>query len=342
MKRSILLKISGRVQGVHFRAHTKKLADQLGLSGYAKNRDDGTVEIFAQGEEKKILQLVHSLEQGSLLSKVEGIEWKFGEVINHLQDFSILRTGNLLTDQVQAFSNLGKQLLLPEGTTVPKHVVIIPDGNRRWARERGLPTFEGHRKGFSQAKNLLETAKQLGIKTLTLWAFSTENWDRSEEEKKFLFEAYRGLIKDSRADALKNKVCVRRLGRDDRFPRDILQNLNALVAETRDFSNYFLNIALDYGGRDEIARTVRKLIEAKTKAEEVSENVLASFLDTAGVSDPDFIIRTSGEQRLSGILPWQGVYAELYFAKVHFPDFDQKEFQKAIEEYSHRQRRFGR
>ncbi len=225
---------------------------------------------------------------------------------------------------------------------IPQHVVIIPDGNRRWAKERGLPPHEGHRKGFSQVKHLLEAAKEAGVKTLTLWGFSTENWNRSEEEKMFLFEAYRGLLRDSRKDAMKNKVRVRRLGRDDRFPRDIIENLNALAEETKGFSNYYLNIALDYGGRDELTRMVKKLVAAGTTVEEVTPELIESYLDTAGSSDPDLIIRTSGEQRLSGILPWQGVYAELYFTQKHFPDFNKEEFMKAVKEYSHRHRRFGR
>lgn len=225
---------------------------------------------------------------------------------------------------------------------VPKHVVIIPDGNRRWARERNFPAIEGHRVGFNRFKEIAKEARKLGIKTLTIWGFSTENWDRSKEEVDYLFELFVQVIAVFSREVVKNKIRFRHLGRKDHLPNCIINALVKLEKKSRGFTDYNLNLALDYGGRDEIIRAVNKILACKKKLKSINSKTFCQYLDTAGISDPDLIIRTSGEQRLSGMLPWQAVYAELYFPKVYFPDFDRKAFREAIEEYARRQRRFGK
>lgn len=228
---------------------------------------------------------------------------------------------------------------------VPRHVAIIPDGNRRWARERGLPIFEGHRRGFDLAVKLARQARQMGIYCLTLWGFSTENWQRSKKEVNYLMRLYGVMIDKFLPDARKDKVKIIHLGRKDRLPKALVKKIKEAQEATENNQKYILCIALDYGGRDEILRAIQKMLTIHHKPfaiRQLNEAYFAQFLDTAGLPDPDLIIRTSGEQRLSGFLPWQTVYAELYFPSCHFPDFTPDKFTKAIEEYSRRQRRYGK
>lgn len=338
--RGLIIKISGRVQGVHFRGKAKIIADDLNLTGYAKNLPDGTVEIIVEGSEDSLYQFLEWAQQGSTLAKVEGFEYRWQPVTNSYQNFQVIRQGNILTDQLQAFTNLGKKLLLPEDTNLPDHLVLIPDGNRRWARERNLSTFEGHRRGLNRANDISNASRKLGISTFTLWGFSTENWDRAEEEKDHLFHLFQEMIGKMGKDAKKDQIRFRHLGRKDRLPETLVKKLNNLETETSRYTKYNSNIALDYGGRGEIVRGIQKAIR-EGKAGSITEKSFSKFLDTHGLQDPDFIIRTSGEQRLSGILPWQGTYAELYFSPLHLPDFDTIAFQTALLDYSSRQRRFG-
>lgn len=339
--RGLLIKISGRVQGVHFRGKAKIIADSLNLVGYAKNLPDGTVEIFAEGSEDSLTQFLQWAQTGSTLAKVEGFEYHWKEVTNNYKDFQVIRQGNIITDQLQAFTNLGKKLFLPEDTNLPNHLVLIPDGNRRWAKDHNLPTFEGHRRGLNRARDIGNQSRKLGISTFTLWGFSTENWDRSEEEKQHLFKLFDEMVDKMGKDAKKDQIRFRHLGRKDRLPDTLIKKLNKLETETSRYTSYNVNVALDYGGRDEIVRGIQKAITQGTKADYITEKSFSKFLDTSGLQDPDFIIRTSGEQRLSGILPWQGTYAELYFSPLHLPDFDTTAFQTALLNYSSRQRRFG-
>ena len=225
---------------------------------------------------------------------------------------------------------------------IPKHVVIIPDGNRRWAKEKNLPSIEGHRVGFNRFKEVVREAQKLGIKTLTIWGFSTENWDRSKEEVDYLFKLFKTILTTFSKEAIKNEVRFRHLCRKSKLPRFIINALVRLENKTKKFSNYNLNLALDYGGRDEIVRAINKILACRKSLKDIDNETFNQYLDTAGLDDPDLIIRTSGEQRLSVMLPWQAVYAELYFPKVYFPDFDKKAFHEAIAEFSRRKRRFGK
>lgn len=227
---------------------------------------------------------------------------------------------------------------------VPNHIAIIPDGNRRWAKERGLPTFEGHRRGYEAGRKLVEKIRELGISTVTFWAFSTENWNRSKEEVGYLMKLYETFIDRNLEDALKEKVKIIHLGRKDRIPKSLLKKINQAEEKTKGFKEYYLNIALDYGGHDEIIRAIQRLKDSNFKVQSLTAETFGQFLDTNSqpYPNPDLIIRTSDEERLSGFMPWQSEYSEFYFADCYFPDFNEEELEKAIHEYAKRKRNFGR
>ena len=236
----------------------------------------------------------------------------------------------------------GEQLL-PTGTEVPNHLVIIPDGNRRWAKNRGLPTFEGHRVGFQLTPKIARASRDFGINTLTIWAFSTENWKRTDAEITYLMRMYDWFIGHHLKEAKRDGVRIIHLGRKDRIPQFLRKKIEKAEKETAGNVNNILNIALDYGGRDELLRATKKMLEEKTDPEDLNEETFASFLDTKRqpYPYPDLLIRTSGEERISGIFPWQSAYTEFYFVEEHFPDFSVKKLREAILEYSNRVRRFG-
>lgn len=221
-----------------------------------------------------------------------------------------------------------------------KHIAFILDGNRRWARERGLPTIAGHKKGYERIHDIIAHAKKSGIKHVTFWAFSTENWKRDQEEVQGLISIFRNIFQQKLLDRIhkhKVKVCI--LGDMTRFPEDIQAQTQKLIDETKDYTDITVNIALNYGGRAEILRAANELL--KQQAESVDEERFSSLLYTHGQPDPDLIVRTGGEQRLSGYLLWQAEYSELYFTKTYWPDFDEKAFDAAVAEFNTRQRRFG-
>tara|TARA_Y100000310_G_C20696541_1_gene826104 strand:+ start:2186 stop:2881 length:696 start_codon:yes stop_codon:yes gene_type:complete len=224
---------------------------------------------------------------------------------------------------------------------IPEHVCLIPDGNRRWAKENGLVDSEGHvRAGsYENIKSLVDEAKDLGVKYLSMWAFSTENWKRSIAERKILFSVILKLVKSFREDALREKVRFRHIGRKDRLPSDLIKEIENLENETSDFSDFNVQLFLDYGGRDEMIRAFGKLLERGKS--DVSEEDVLECLDTYGIPEPDLIIRTSGEQRTSGFLPFLGTYSEWVFSDLYFPDFKAVDLRKAIEDFSVRGRRFG-
>ncbi len=235
------------------------------------------------------------------------------------------------------------------------HVAIIPDGNRRWAKDHHLPSLMGHRRGFDRAVEIGRTARDMGIHTLTLWGFSTENWNRSRSEVNYLMGIFESMFDKHLEEAKKNETRIYHLGRKDRLPKSLLQKITEAEQETRSFTRHVFNIALDYGGHDEILRAIVKAVaDSKGKAEDYFQSrgkyhdkyPYYAFKDHLDTGDqpypyPDLIIRTSGEYRLSGYLLWQSAYSELYFEKVHFPDFTPDRFKRAILEYSNRKRRFG-
>lgn len=224
---------------------------------------------------------------------------------------------------------------------LPKHIVLIPDGNRRWARENGLPVREGHRRGFEVVLDTARAADSWGIKYFTVWAFSTENWDRSKLEVGNLMRLFRDILQNHLKEFLKKRIRIVHLGRKDRLPRFLRITLEKVIKLTEKNDRFILNIALDYGGRDEIIRAVRKIISDGKDPEKISEAEFKKYLDTNGEPEPDLIIRTSGEQRLSGMMPFQAAYAEYYFEKCHLPDFNSDKLKAAILDYSSRRRRFG-
>ena len=224
---------------------------------------------------------------------------------------------------------------------LPKHIVLIPDGNRRWAKEHGLPTQEGHRRGFEQAMEVMRAAEKWGIKYFTIWAFSTENWNRTKLEVSYLMRLYKQMLTKHLMEFIESGVKVLHLGRRDRIPGFLKKVIDEVIKKTAKNNRLVLNIALDYGGRDEIVRAVKKIIRQGKDPNKLTEQEFKKYLDTNGTPEPDLIIRTSGEQRISGMMPFQAAYAEYYFEKGHLPHFTTQKLKKAILDYSARQRRFG-
>lgn len=226
---------------------------------------------------------------------------------------------------------------------VPCHLAIIMDGNRRWAKERGLPGFEGHRKGAEKIRQLVKWCKARGIKTVTLYAFSTENWNRSPEEVNFLMKLFGIFLAKESKELQRNKVRLRVIGQRERLSVSLQEKIKKAEDLTKDCEEGTLVLAVSYGGRDEIVRAVKKAFLLNgVVLDRLTEEKLEDCLDTAGLPDPDLIIRTSGEQRTSGFLLWQSVYSELYFTGKYWPDFSEKDLDEALAEYAKRQRRFGK
>lgn len=229
-----------------------------------------------------------------------------------------------------------------EKNKLPRHVAIIMDGNGRWAKERGFSRNEGHKKGSEVVKKITNYAEKLGIEYLTVYAFSTENWKRPQDEVDGLMNLLRRYLKNHIKDTKKNNAKFRVIGDRIGLPQDIQNQIEELEGLTKDKSGIWINIAINYGGRDEIIRACRHMIEARVEPNALNEELFESFLDTKGIPDPDLMIRTSGEMRTSNYLPWQLAYSEFYFTPCLWPDFTTKEFDKALEEYSNRKRRFGK
>ena len=228
---------------------------------------------------------------------------------------------------------------------IPQHVAIILDGNGRWAKSKGMPRNYGHSRGAKNLEVICEDAYNMGIKYLTVYLFSTENWKRSKEEVDGLMKLFRSYLKKCIKLADKNKMRVRVIGEISAFDQDIQDSIVRLEEYSSKYDEIYFQIALNYGSRDEIVRGIRKLaqdaIDGKVKPEEIDEHVFENYLDTAGIPDPDLMIRTSGELRLSNFLLWQLAYTEFYFTDVAWPDFNKAELVKAIEKYNQRDRRYG-
>ncbi len=224
---------------------------------------------------------------------------------------------------------------------LPRHVAIIMDGNGRWARRRGLPRIYGHKRGADRVRTIVESCRQLGVPVLTLYAFSDENWGRPKEEVSFLMDMLGDFLRSEIASMKANGIRFRTIGRTERLPKTAQKWIDKAVAETAENRGLVLNLALSYGGRGEILQAIKRMEAAGGIPEDLREEHLAIHLDTAGLPDPDLIIRTSGEQRISNFLLWQAAYAELYFTEVLWPDFDEKELFQALVDYQSRQRRFG-
>lgn len=228
---------------------------------------------------------------------------------------------------------------------IPNHVAIILDGNGRWARAKGLPRNMGHVEGAKTVEVICEEAYKMGIQYLTVYAFSTENWNRPKEEVDALMKLLRNYMKTCLKTAEKNRMCVRVIGEKSRLDEDIRTRIEELEEATKNNDGLHFQIAINYGGRDEIVRAVRNVAEdvksGKISADQITESLFDDYLDTHGIPSPDLLIRTCNEQRISNFLLWQLAYTEFYFTEVAWPDFTKEELEKAVEAYNHRNRKFG-
>lgn len=224
---------------------------------------------------------------------------------------------------------------------VPFHIALIPDGNRRWAKRKGLGVLIGHDKGIENLANMLKWCREAGVRVFTAWGFSTENFSRDRSEVQGLMKLFEKKLLESegRNEVHKYRIRVRVLGRIGQFPKKVQEKIREVMEKTKHYDRYYLNILLGYGGRQELIDAVQKLVR---EGKGVSEQGIANSLYTSGIPDPDLVIRTSGEQRTSGFLPWQSAYSEWYFSKKLWPDFTKRDFKAALREYARRKRRFGK
>lgn len=230
---------------------------------------------------------------------------------------------------------------------IPQHIVLFPDGNRRWARKRGLPTLKGHQKGYQNLLNLCNWCKEGGVKVLTAFGFSTENWNRSKEEVTYLMKLFETGLKEHVKKYKEKKVDknrelrVRIIGQKERLPKPLQEAIKEVEELTKDNKKFQLNLAVSYGGRWDILQAMRRIAADGVAPEKINEELFEKYLSTVGLPAPDFIIRAGGEKRLSNFVLWQAAYSELYFSDKLWPAFSKKDFDEALEEFSRRQRRYG-
>jgi undecaprenyl diphosphate synthase len=224
---------------------------------------------------------------------------------------------------------------------VPQHIAIIMDGNGRWAKERGQPRLRGHRAGTENIRRIIESCAEFGVKVLTLYAFSTENWRRPDDEVNGLMMILAEVIDRETRKLHENGVQLRHIGSLVGVPRGLQQRVRHAVELTRYNSRLVVNVAFNYGGRAELVDAVKRLVADGVKPDEITEDLISSYLQTAGLPDPDLIIRTAGELRVSNFLLWQGAYAEFWSTPLYWPDFDRSELERALGDYGRRHRRFG-
>lgn len=243
----------------------------------------------------------------------------------------------------QCFNN---SRIVLDPSKLPRHVAIIMDGNGRWAKSKGLPRIYGHKKGAEVAKKIIYKTKELGIPYLTLFAFSKENWLRPEEEIKTLLELLKSYLDAEFEEMKKGGIKFKVIGDKEDFPKDLQEKLELIEKTTEKNDKMVLCMALSYGGKNEIVKATRKLAEevkkGKISPEDIDEKLFRNFLDTKDIPDPDLLIRTSGEMRISNFLLFQLAYTEFYFTSIYWPDFDENEYLKALYSYQQRERRFGR
>ena len=228
-------------------------------------------------------------------------------------------------------------------SSVPKHIALILDGNRRWARKQGLAALNGHREAANRVESLLDRLDELGVQTVTLWGFSTENWKRDQMQVQGLMSLFEEFIDKYKQKAIKNEIRVIHLGRKDRLPQSLIEKIDSIEQETQSFSRRVINMALDYGGRDEVLRAVRRIQDQGVSAEDLTEENFNQYLDTSSnpSPEPDMIVRSGGEMRMSGFMIWQGIYAEYYFIDKFFPELTPDDMDDIVAEYARRERRFG-
>ena len=242
-----------------------------------------------------------------------------------------------------AFRKLLHYFLLPSPTSfiIPQHIAIIMDGNRRWAKKKSLARKMGHHKGAKNLKNIISHIYSLNIKYLTVYAFSTENWNRSKSEITQLIDLLNEFLSNESEEFIKKEIKIKMLGDLSKFSQNIVNKINNLENKTKNFKNFQVNIALNYGSREEIIYAFNKYKESKVFPKKLTEKSFENYLYTINVPDPELIIRTGGEYRLSNFLLWQAAYSELYFSKKYWPEFNKKDLYKVLLNYSKRKRRFG-
>jgi undecaprenyl diphosphate synthase len=242
--------------------------------------------------------------------------------------------------------NQSPDKIILDPSKLPQHVAIIMDGNGRWAKSKGLPRIYGHKRGAEVAKKIIYKTKELGISYLTLFAFSKENWLRPKDEVSALLELLKIYLDAELEEMKKNGIRFKVIGDKEDFPQDLQEKLNFIEKETENNDKMVLCMALSYGGKNEIIKAVKRLAkkikEGKVSPEDINETLFRGFLDTKDMPDPDLLIRTSGEMRISNFLLFQLAYTEFYFTPVYWPDFDENEYLKALYSYQQRERRFGR
>lgn len=232
-----------------------------------------------------------------------------------------------------------KKYKLPNKDKLPKHIAFIIDGNGRWAQKRGLPREMGHRAGMKALKNIVEKCYEFGVSMVSIYAFSTENWKRPKQEIDALFGMFDDYAENDLQELANKQVRIKLMGQMERLPKHVAKKLSDLIQKTKDYSKFVLNLGISYGGKQELLQAINAGI--KNGVTEFDETVLQQYLYTADLPNPDFIVRTSGEVRLSNFMIWQGAYSELYFPKTYWPDFDEKQLLKALNVYAKRNRRFG-
>ena len=229
---------------------------------------------------------------------------------------------------------------------VPSHIAMIMDGNRRWAKKRGLPPQLGHSEGADAMQKIAEYCSNIGVKYMTVFAFSTENWKRSKEEVDYLMDLLEKCIKDFDKKFKNRDVRIKLLGDITRLPESLQEGIRDIEERTKDKTGLTVNLAINYGGRAEIVSATKAIAldiaNGKLKLDDINDELVSTYMYTSGMPDPDLVIRTGGELRLSGFLTWQSVYSEFYYTNCLWPDFDEEELDKAIEEYNNRKRNFGK
>jgi len=231
--------------------------------------------------------------------------------------------------------------------SVPQHIVLFPDGNRRWAQEQGLDALEGHRVGYEKAVQLVDWCQKRGVKSLTVFGFSTENWNRTEREVSYLMRLLETGLMEQLKKYVEEKakdrgVRIRVIGQKERLPESLQKVIAKVEETTKDNDKFLVTIAVSYGGRWDIVQAVQRIVKEGLAPEKITEETFSQYLATAGLLDPDLVIRAGGEQRFSNFLLWQSAYAELYFCHKYWPDFTEQDLDDAINEYQKRQRRFGK
>lgn len=226
---------------------------------------------------------------------------------------------------------------------VPRHIVLFPDGNRRWARQKGVPPLKGHKRGQEKFKEFLVWCKKRGVKILTVFGFSTENWKRSKEEVQYLMRLFEGGLSNKKdiKSFQEEGVRIRIIGQKERLSKRLQKIIENIESITEANNKFQLNLAVSYGGRWDIVQAVRNIIKKKIPFKKITENLINNYLSTAGLPSPDLVIRAGGERRFSNFLLWQAAYSELYFSEKLWPDFTEKDLEKALQDFARRQRRFG-